>query len=71
MGHYAGQNDQQDHRHLLVIIQGQNDLRDHRHLWVIIQSQNDQQDHRHLKSLCKVKMTYKITVTSESYARSK
>ena len=27
-----GQNDQQDHRHLLVIIQGQNDQQDHRHL---------------------------------------
>ena len=27
-----GQNDQQDHRHLLVIMQGQDDLQDHRHL---------------------------------------
>ena len=29
-------------------MQGQNGQQDHRHLWVIMQGQNDLQDHRHL-----------------------
>ena len=71
LGHTQGQNDQQDHRHLWVIMQVKITNKITVTYWSLSKVKMIYEITVTSGSLYKVKMTNKITVTSGHYARSK